>query len=214
MTDQEMGWELVGPALEARLRELEIDSLKEFERRSGITFKTMKGYIDGAAIVRADKARALTEALKWRADAIDRLREGRHPVTWDDELARAEELVEQLRPETQIGWSGDSADAFKRALAALIAYKQRAGLDVKDLQEEYDRWRFRQGRPRPLTPEERLAAIEAKLTPLDGLPDRVTRLVQALERTLGIVLDDVDSPLQAGTPTDPTDAQSDQAQRR
>lgn len=75
MTDNEEQWHQVGQAISERVDQLKV-TLAEFCRASGISYKTVKGYIDGQPIKRADKERELTTALGWTRDSIDRLRRG------------------------------------------------------------------------------------------------------------------------------------------
>ena len=83
MTHQPDRWALVGRALERRIRELGMTKA-EVIRVSGVSFKSLAAYLEGAPIVRPDKARGLARALRWPPDAIDRLLAGEDPATFDE----------------------------------------------------------------------------------------------------------------------------------
>lgn len=77
MTDDD-GWDLVGAWLTERVAELKL-SMAELQRASGISFKTLQGYMEGKPIRRVDKQRALALALGVYPDAFDRIRSGLQP---------------------------------------------------------------------------------------------------------------------------------------
>lgn len=92
-------WQRVGRAIAQRIATLSL-SKAEVIRRSGVSDKTLTGYIDGQPIVRADKRRQLCEALGWTPDSIDALLAGGDPVLAggdDDELAQLRAEIAELR---------------------------------------------------------------------------------------------------------------------
>lgn len=72
MNDHDQRWLRVGQAIEARRKELKLTKA-ELIRESGVSDKTLTGYLEGQPIVREDKARGLSRALRWPEDAIDQL---------------------------------------------------------------------------------------------------------------------------------------------
>jgi len=79
MSDPEERWAAVGEAISARIAELQMTK-NEVIRASGVSYKSLSGYIEGQPIRRADKARGLCEALRWPPDAIDRILAGEPPI--------------------------------------------------------------------------------------------------------------------------------------
>lgn len=79
MKDQQPEWSEVGRAIEERMRELGLTPA-EVIRASGVSFKSLKGYIAGKPIVRRDKARGLARALGWESDAFSLVLAGRTPT--------------------------------------------------------------------------------------------------------------------------------------
>lgn len=75
MTDRTERWPEVGAAIEARIHELQW-TFAEAERETGISYKTIVGYIAGNPIVRKDKRRDLTAGLRWTPDSVERLLRG------------------------------------------------------------------------------------------------------------------------------------------
>lgn len=73
-------WTKVGQRLQQRIFEELRLSKAEFIRLSGITSKTLDGYLAGRPIIRADKARALCDAVGWTQDSLDRIRRDEEPV--------------------------------------------------------------------------------------------------------------------------------------
>lgn len=72
---QRMNWRRVGGAVRERMEELKL-SKAEVQRLSGVSAKTLDGYLAGEPIVRPDKARGLASALGWTLDSFDRLARG------------------------------------------------------------------------------------------------------------------------------------------
>lgn len=79
MNDQQPEWSDVGRAIERRMRQLGLTPA-EVIRASGVSFKSLKGYIAGKPIIRRDKARDLAGALGWEADAFSLILAGRPPT--------------------------------------------------------------------------------------------------------------------------------------
>lgn len=63
-------WTRVATRLQARIAELKL-SKAEVIRRSGVSQKSLDGYLAGEPIVRPDKGRGLCDALRWTHDSID-----------------------------------------------------------------------------------------------------------------------------------------------
>jgi hypothetical protein len=118
MSDQPERWDLVGAAVERRVDEL-FPTLAEFTRETQIGFKTIKRYFEGKPIARGDKRRALTRALLWTDDSIDRLLRGDPPIHVDDL--------------TGLGWSGGRRFPSERdELSWLRSEVERLGRQVQD----------------------------------------------------------------------------------
>lgn len=81
-------WEHVGEHLRERMARLMI-SKAELIERSGVSFKTLAGYLSGAPIRRIDKRRDLALALMWEPDAIDRILRNEMPI----ELGQADKRL-------------------------------------------------------------------------------------------------------------------------
>lgn len=75
-------WKRVGGAIQARIADLAL-SKAEVIRQSGVSDKTLTGYINGNPIKRPDKRRELCLALGWTPDSIDRLLAGNEPKELD-----------------------------------------------------------------------------------------------------------------------------------
>lgn len=93
MTDRSE-WEVVGQAIEQRMSELGLTKAQML-RAAGLSDKTLKGYLEGRPIRRADKAAAITSALHWPPEALDRILRGEPPMAGQrdgesDAVARAE----------------------------------------------------------------------------------------------------------------------------
>lgn len=78
MTDHSE-WEAVGRAIEQRMTELGLTKA-QLLRAASLSDKTLKGYLEGRPIRRADKAAAITSALRWPPDAFDRILRGEAPM--------------------------------------------------------------------------------------------------------------------------------------
>lgn len=65
-------WQAVGQAITHRIDALH-RTKAEIIRLSGVSDKTLDGYMAGKPIVRKDKMRDLCAALGWTPDSIDRL---------------------------------------------------------------------------------------------------------------------------------------------
>lgn len=87
-------WSRVGRAIEERIAALSY-SKAEVIRRSGVSDKTLDGYIAGKPIVRLDKRRGVCDALAWTTDSIDRLLAG--GVAIDTVDVASPEVQEELR---------------------------------------------------------------------------------------------------------------------
>jgi len=72
-------WAAVGRRLRSRINDLKLTKA-EVSRLSGISPKTLTGYMDGEPIVRRDKERSLCRAVDWSDDSIERLSRGEEPV--------------------------------------------------------------------------------------------------------------------------------------
>lgn len=79
MNDHPQRWDQVGAAIATRIKKLNMTKA-EVIRQSGVSQKTLDGYIAGEPIVRADKRRGLCEALHWTPDSIDAILEGGSPM--------------------------------------------------------------------------------------------------------------------------------------
>lgn len=71
-------WQRVGEAITARINELSLTKAEVIEA-SGVSDKTLAGYMAGQRIARADKRRNLCAALGWTRDSIDRILAGGEP---------------------------------------------------------------------------------------------------------------------------------------
>lgn len=128
MEDLEERWAAVGRAITARIDDLKLTK-NEVIRASGVSYKSLTGYMEGRPVVRADKARGLCEALQWPPDAIDRLLDGKPPV--------------------------DDPDPTPPPAASTgVGVGQH---EISD--EELEEWGFAALDGKPLTDEERRAAI-------------------------------------------------------
>jgi hypothetical protein len=108
-------WKIVGDAIAARIAALHVTKA-EIIRKSGVSDKTLDGYIEGKPIRRRDKARDLCLALGWTPDSIDRILGGELPreaAPWQLPLASAESQLE----------------ADRERLAELEAEQQQQGED-------------------------------------------------------------------------------------
>lgn len=72
----------MGDAIEGRLRELQL-SRSEFSRLSGVSPKTLVGYIAGQPIKNVKKRRELLAALGWDRTSIERILAGGEPLLTD-----------------------------------------------------------------------------------------------------------------------------------
>ena len=79
MDEEHGGWDRVGRAISDRIEELRL-SKAEFIKRSGISDKTLNGYLAGKPIKRVDKERELCDALGWSTDSIQLILEGHSPI--------------------------------------------------------------------------------------------------------------------------------------
>lgn len=109
-------WRRVAAAIEARIADLQLTKA-EVIRRSGISQKSLDGYLAGEPIVRADKARGLCDALRWTRGSIDSILMGGEPT----ELAEPDpELV------ARISSLESRADQTEKAVDRLL---RAAGID-------------------------------------------------------------------------------------
>lgn len=76
-------WTEVGRRIRNRINELQLTQAEAI-RRSGVSDKTLTGYMDGKPIHRRDKRRGLCQALGWTPDSIDRILDGLDPLPADD----------------------------------------------------------------------------------------------------------------------------------
>lgn len=72
MVDQPGRWDLVGSAIEKRRKYMGLTKA-QLIRESGVSFTTLRDYIDGRPIVREDKMADLQRALDWPPDMIERI---------------------------------------------------------------------------------------------------------------------------------------------
>lgn len=91
-------WKRVGQAIADRIDALSL-SKAEVIRRSGVSDKTLAGYIDGQPIMRPDKRRQLAETLGWSTRSIDLILDGGEPEVEEadrlDEMDRKIDLIAQ-----------------------------------------------------------------------------------------------------------------------
>lgn len=78
MTNRDERWPDVGASITARIDQLLLTKA-EVIRLSGVSDKTLKGYMEGQPVRRVDKKRELSRALGWTDDGIDRLLDGEAP---------------------------------------------------------------------------------------------------------------------------------------
>jgi transcriptional regulator with XRE-family HTH domain len=97
MTDSEERWGQVGAAIAARMAGPPAITMAELVRRSGVSDTSIRDYLRGKPIVRADKRRELCAGLGWTADSIDLILAGKKPRIATD--ARSTDLA--LRSLTQ-----------------------------------------------------------------------------------------------------------------
>jgi hypothetical protein len=71
----------VGEAIRRRMRDELLLTKAELIRASGISDKTLAGYLAGKPVRRDDKRRDLCAALGWTPDSIDRVLDGQPPLT-------------------------------------------------------------------------------------------------------------------------------------
>lgn len=117
MADQVDRWQRVGSAIGARMAALGV-TMAELVRTSGVSDTTLYGYIGGAPIVRRDKERGLLAALRWPADAFDRIARGEDLTNFGaggpaDALAELVARVEALE-----AWRASVEGVESLALAA------------------------------------------------------------------------------------------------
>lgn len=114
MVNHQERWDLVGEAIARRIEDLGLTKA-EVIRTSGVSAKTLDGYLAGEPIVRPDKRRGISDALGWTRDSIARVLAGDEPLeigqvapstgaqeAWtavQDELAALRKQVEALRQE-------------------------------------------------------------------------------------------------------------------
>lgn len=81
MANRVGGWSAVGKAISARMSELNL-SQAEVCRRADVSKPTLKGLMDGAPRGETSdiKRRAVSIALGWRSDGVDRLLAGDKPL--------------------------------------------------------------------------------------------------------------------------------------
>lgn len=79
MTPVDEDWRRVGRAIEQRIAD-RLLSKSEVIQASGVSDKTLNGYIAGEPIKRIDKKRDLAKALGWTPDSIDRIYRGEDPI--------------------------------------------------------------------------------------------------------------------------------------
>lgn len=109
MNNLDERWVRVGEALGKRIAGLALTKA-EVIRRSGVSIKTLNGYLAGEPIRRGDKARDLARALNWPDDAIALILDGQDPALLDIEgpaapadlagtIARLDAELAELRKE-------------------------------------------------------------------------------------------------------------------
>jgi transcriptional regulator with XRE-family HTH domain len=76
-------WTRVGEFIAARMRAIPMTKA-ELQRRSGVSQKTLDGYLAGQPIVLASKKRGLCDALRWSRDSVDLIAGGGEPVPLPD----------------------------------------------------------------------------------------------------------------------------------
>lgn len=119
MDDLDQRWVAVGEAIAGRITELQMTK-NEVIRASGVSYKSLTGYMEGQPIRRADKARGICEALRWPPDAIERLYRGEPPtdrlMDRSDERRLAQAQVARARV-----LIGDTATSYTAAVAKAAA---------------------------------------------------------------------------------------------
>lgn len=105
-------WGRVAKALNARIADLKL-SKAEVIRRSGVSQKSLDGYLDGDPIVRPDKARGLCDALRWSRRSIDLLREGGDPEVLPEPDPVVERRISEL--ESRAARTEEAIDRLLRA---------------------------------------------------------------------------------------------------
>jgi hypothetical protein len=112
-------WQRVGIALRRRIEDELRWTLAEAIEASGVSDKTLTGYMDGQPIKRRDKKRDLCEAIGWAPDSIERLLRGEDAEVVDEAqfaretLRRAREL--QRRFQARALLEGDTRRGRKAA---------------------------------------------------------------------------------------------------
>lgn len=187
MTNQENRWLQVGAAIRKRIEDELGLSYAEFERRSGVSYKTVQGYMDGQPVRRRDKARALCLALYWTADSVDRLQRGESAVdlrsayersvaefaNWDQTHQEAMKALDRMTDPAEVAFfQATVADA---QLAAEKAAAERGSL-LRQL-EQANRLASDDGDDDLAT---QIAAVDRKVDELGQSVGRALRLLHEL----------------------------------
>jgi hypothetical protein len=108
MKPETTNWPAVAAALNERIDELAVTKA-ELIRKSGVSFKTLDGYLNGEPIQRRDKRRDLCIALGWTTDSIDRILQGLEPSlaapesdVLGDRIDSVEQAVREIRAEMSL----------------------------------------------------------------------------------------------------------------
>lgn len=90
-------------------------TMKELERRSGVSDATWRKVLAGGPITRADKKRQICEGLRWTGDSIDRILNGGDPVVIAPDAGTLVDEVASLRREMaeQRGMIEEMLDAVR-----------------------------------------------------------------------------------------------------
>lgn len=169
MGDQEERWRRVGDAIAERVAKLKLTKA-ELIRASGVSDKTLNGYLAGQPIKRADKARELCAALGWTPDSIDRLLAGKPAIVAADlegvqqVLATAQEDLDQVLAElSDARFVDDDGALVSDDRLEILREEYAARVDVARRLLD----RIENG-PRPRSPEEedrmRFAGIVSELS--------------------------------------------------
>lgn len=180
MSDANDRWTAVGDAIAARMSQLSL-SKAEVIRASGVSDKTLAGYLAGQPIVRPDKRRGLCDALGWTPDSIDRILNGDPPI--DARLAAAVEtaamdlLIAQQRARDAAAQHDHYATIAEPDILGLASLRDLA----EDAQEELDAARAR------LDAAQAALTRQADPSPAEDEPTRDLSTVERIERLEAIV---------------------------
>lgn len=122
MANVDPNWQRVGTAIRRRFDELSL-TFAEVGAAGGPTDKTLRAYMAGQPIVRADKRRELCRLLGWKVESIDAVLGGGNPV-----LVAGADAARQPPP------YADSTD-YNSRLARMPDHVLQAVNDIIDAEE-------------------------------------------------------------------------------